>query len=849
MSSLKETVLLIDGHSLAFRAFYALPELTAPDGTPTNMLHGFLSMLLKTQSTWNPDATIIVFDAPTETFRHVIYPDYKKGRKPTPEAYKTQIPILQELLKLMGYPLVIRDGVEADDVIASIACRAASEGDAALILSSDKDLFQVLREGVRFVRPIKGISAFQTYDETSFHDEYGFAPSSMPDYLALLGDSIDNVPGVPGIGEKNGRRLISEYETLENLYEHLESLKPAVRTKLAENRERAYSSRDLIRLRCGLSVEKGDLSAENANPSEAEKFCQRLGLQKIVGQLRGKGAPAAVEAIVEEAPVAFGPDEEASLEELLREDSLAVVSNCLSSREGEAKAVLVSSRDGRTWRGEALPPILAEWTPGRFIVTDDYKNILSHFGGTLRAPDDVFDLKTAHYLLHPDLASHEYHAVVSSADLPASAGGAPWALLDRLSAGLDGYMGLSDVMKRIDLPLLPVLVDMERYGIRADKEGLILLGNELEERIASIEKAVRAYAGTEINLNSPKQVATLLFETLSLPPLKETKTGLSTDVHVLEELAAMTTIDATVPKLLLEHREVTKLLTGFVVPLRCAAESGEGIIHGIFEAATTGTGRLSSREPNLQNLPAYGQWAAKLKTRLIPHENGRIFVSADYSQIELRVLAHLSGEERLKEAFAAGRDIHTETASLIWNMLPEMVSPELRRMAKMVNFGILYGMSAFGLASRLGISRPEASKIIERYFSALPRVQGYIEESVEEAGRRGYTRTYAGRIRPLAEVPAGSRDKGTIKRIAVNSPIQGTAADIARTAMIRFGERFPADGDIRLVLQVHDSLVCECPETNRDLVMSELVRIMEDAAILSVPLRAEPKSGDTFAAV
>ena len=849
MSSLKETVLLIDGHSLAFRAFYALPELTAPDGTPTNMLHGFLSMLLKTQSTWNPDATIIVFDAPTETFRHEIYPDYKKGRKPTPEAYKTQVPLLQELLKMMGFPLVIRAGVEADDVIASIACRSASEGDTALILSSDKDLFQVLREGIRFVRPIKGISSFQTYDEKSFHEEYGFAPSSMPDYLALLGDSIDNVPGVPGIGEKTGRQLISEYETLDNLYDHLESLKPAVRTKLGGNRERAYASRDLIRLRCGLSVEEADLSAEAANLPEAEKLCRRLGLQKIVGQLRGKSIPEAAENTVEEIEVFLGPDEDASLEDLLREDSLAIVSNCLSSREGEAKTALVSSRDGRTWRGATLPEILAEWMPGRFIVTDDYKHILSHFGDTSRVPSEAFDLKTAHYLLHPDMSAHDYQALVSSANLPASAGGTPWVLRDRFSSGIDGYRGLSDVMKRIDIPLLPVLVDMERYGIRAEKNGLDVLGNELEERIASIEKAVRAYAGTAINLNSPKQVATLLFETLSLPPLKETKTGLSTDVHVLEELAAMTTIDATVPKLLLEHREVTKLLSGFVVPLRSASESGQGIIHGIFEAATTGTGRLSSREPNLQNLPAYGPWAAKLKACLIPHEKGRTFVSADYSQIELRVLAHLSGEERLKEAFAAGRDIHTETASLIWNMLPEMVSPELRRMAKMVNFGILYGMSAFGLASRLGISRPEASKIIERYFSALPRVQGYIEESVEEAGRRGYTRTFAGRIRPLAEVPAGSRDKGTIKRIAVNSPIQGTAADRARTAMIRFGERFPADGEIRLVLQIHDSLVCECPEESTDTVMSELVRIMENSAALSIPLRAEPKSGGSFAFV
>ena len=847
MIFLTRTVLLIDGHSLAFRAFYALPELSAQDGTPTNLLHGFMSMLLKTQDTWNPDSTIVVFDAPAETFRHKMYPDYKKGRKPTPESYKIQISLLQELLRMTGYPLVIREGVEADDVIASIACRIASEGNVSIILSSDKDLFQILRDGVRIIRPIRGITTFNTYDENSFRDEYGFPPSSMPDYLALLGDSIDNVPGVPGIGEKTGRQLISDYETLENLYDHLGSLKPSTGAKLDQNRDRAYSSRELIRLRCELSFGQDAQSAEAVDPSRAGEFCRRLGLQKILGQLHVRQK----EVIAEPRAGYTQPSHvvEVSSEDLFGEAELALVHTLSESEMGGEEEISVSSRDGRTWKGSTLPPLLVERMKRVSLVTDDYKRVLSSIPSGVPVPKSVFDLKTAHYLLHPDIPAHDYQSLLSSGDIPASAKATPWALKDFLASGLDACDGLSDVMTTIDIPLLPVLRDMECYGIRADRERLGELSEKLGERISSIEREIRSYAGTEINLNSPKQVATLLFETLSLPPLKETKTGFSTDVHVLEELAAMTTIDATVPRLLLEHREATKLLTGFAVPLRNAADPESGIIRGVFESTTTGTGRLSSRDPNLQNLPAYGEWASKLKECLVPHDEARVFVAADYSQIELRILAHLSGEERLREAFAAGRDIHTETASLIWNMVPEMVSPELRRTAKMVNFGILYGMSSFGLASRLGISRPEASKIIDRYFSALPRVRRYIEESFEDARLRGYTRTVAGRIRPLAEVPLNQRDKGSLKRIAVNSPIQGTAADIARVAMLRFHGRFSGDPDTKLVLQIHDSLVCECREADMEKVTEELVRIMEGAANLDIPLKVEPKHGNSLAAV
>ncbi|NLB83826.1 MAG: DNA polymerase I, partial [Synergistaceae bacterium] len=349
--------------------------------------------------------------------------------------------------------------------------------------------------------------------------------------------------------------------------------------------------------------------------------------------------------------------------------------------------------------------------------------------------------------------------------------------------------------------------------------------------------------GERVNLNSPKQVGWLLFEKIGLPAGKSTKTGYSTDVSVLEGLAALGKPFDEVPLLLLEYRELSKMLSGFVQPLVKSALSGKGIIHSTFEPAVTGTGRLSSRDPNLQNLPSFGEWSRRIKEGLRPHEKGRMFVSADYSQIELRVLAHVSGEERLKEAFAAGRDIHRETASWVFNTEGSLVTQELRRIAKMINFGLLYGMSSFGLAQRLVISRQEASSIIKRYFEALPGVKQYLENSFEEAKKRGYTRTLRGRIRPLGEVSVSPRDRDGLRRVAVNTPLQGTAADIARKAMIDFETYYPASGNVRLVLQVHDSLVCECPLEDADEVERNLRRIMESAAVLTVPLKVESKKG------
>jgi DNA polymerase-1 len=540
-------------------------------------------------------------------------------------------------------------------------------------------------------------------------------------------------------------------------------------------------------------------------------------------------------------------------EELLDARELAIVLFHTGKYPPEAESAELHLSDDRgrhaVRRGIELSPDFWTRLAGKKLYVNDCKELMACFGPGAFRECEIWDLKTAHYLLHPDVPSHALKDLYPGAE---ESGGATflWRAARELNMEIRRYDGLPDLMDRIDLPLIPVLIEMERKGIRLSPATFAGLQKELEERVTSIEGEIAARAGEEINLNSPKQVAWLLFERLGLPGGAKTKgkTGLSTSASVLEGLADLDLPHSDVPRLMLEHRELTKMLNGFAVPLQKAAGTGGGVVHTTFEAAFTGTGRLSSRDPNLQNLPAFGHWSRRLKEGLVP-EPGRVFVAADYSQIELRILAHLSGEERLMDAFRSGRDIHRETAAWVFSTPPGDVTPELRRVAKMINFGLLYGMSSYGLADRLGIERGEASGVITRYFAALPGVRSYLEASASEAQDRGYTRTLFGRIRPIGEAARGIRDRNAIKRVAVNTPIQGTAADIARRAMLDFDRAFPPDGEVRLFLQIHDSLVCECPAERADEVGETLCRVMKAAATLSIPLEVELKKGQSLADV
>ncbi len=838
----KKKLLLVDGHGLAFRAFYAIRELNAPDGTPTNAIVGFFNMLQKIKDEWEPDLYGIIFDAPGPTFRHEAYEDYKAGRKPTPPEFKTQLPLILELLDVMGAPVVVRDGVEADDVIASSACAAAEQGMDTLVLSSDKDVLQILDREIEVLRPVRGISSFVKMDGGSFTEEYGFPPSSMPDYLALLGDTVDNVPGVPGVGDKTARKLLGKYVTLEGIYDNLAELKGAMKTRLEGNREQAFKSRELTRLLCDTEE---DLSVYEPRPADTERFlklCRRLGLKSLASRfLQERDGPGAER---ESAPGGASFEGIVLLPVIEGRYPMHLSASELFLREGEGEIRRVAAEE----RGELFARLSEAGAP---VLMPDFKEAAACFGPGFVPLELARDFKTAHYLLHPDATHHAPETVMEGyADLPPEGrAGLLAGEYGAMSERMKGYPGLEELMLGLDMPLIPVLVEMERYGIRCSSDALFSLDSDLSGRLSGIEEDIASKAGERINLNSPKQVAWLLFEKLGLPPGKKTKTGYSTDISVLEGLSSLGPPFDEVPNLLMEHRELSKMLSGFVQPLAKAAEFGKGVIHGIFEPAVTGTGRLSSREPNLQNLPTFGHWAVRVKESLMPHEEGRMFIAADYSQIELRILAHLSGDKRLLDAFASGRDIHTETASWVFSTEPGLVTPELRRVAKMINFGLLYGMSTFGLASRLSIGRQEAASIIGRYFGALPGVKDYLEAGYNEAKERGYTKTIAGRVRPLDEVATSPRDRDALRRVAVNTPIQGSAADIARRAMIDFSRRYSSDRSVRLMLQVHDSLVCECPVEKAVEVEAELVRIMEGAATLSVPLKAEAKMGKNLSEV
>ncbi len=855
----RKKILLIDGHGIAFRAFYAVPQLNAPDGTPTNALVGFFNMFAKVWHDQEPDEIYTAFDMKGPTFRHQLYPEYKGTRKPTPEEFKVQVPLLRNMLPLLGVHVMERQTVEADDLIGSAAVQFSRRGDEILILTSDKDIMQVLRPGVRIIRPGKGVSTFDEYTAESFAEKYGFPPEKMVDYLSLMGDSVDNIPGVPGVGEKTAAKLLIKYGSIEEIIAHVSELTPAMRKKFAEHGGQAIENRLLTQLKCDEDLSEFTESTPVRNLEEFAKICAELGMRTAA---RAFGAPkadrnapavhAAESPALSDRAQDISPAGMIPLDTILEAPRLAID---IDERRAEkvyritpeilrGQPVILAAPDGSWWKGTLsdLAPRLDRLLQNEVICLDA-KALCSlmeqpRLGG-------LWDIKTAWYLLHPDLETYDAAKEMNLAFSPRRA-----LNLFGLFRALKGEISrqeMTSVMKDIDQPLIPVLIDMERRGIRVDQEKMRDLASELDEQLTVITAEVYKSAGGEINLNSPRQIGTLLFETLGLPAVKKTKTGYSTDVSVLERLRDIYGETCRVPAQLLEYRELQKMASGFVQPLLAASEA-DGVIHSTFEALTTGTGRLSSRDPNMQNLPAYSGWGARIRKCLVPSQEGNCFVAADYSQIELRVLAHLSGDARLIDIFNSDRDIHTETAAMIFGLPGDAVTKELRRSAKTVSFGLIYGMSAFGLASRLDTDRRTAENIINAYFEAMPGVREYVEASKQKSLLDGYTSTLYGRRRPLDEISTGSRTKDHQKRVAINAPIQGTAADITKIAMNKAAEHFAGSG-VHMVLQVHDSIVCECPEDRAEQTAQELCEVMEHAAQLSVPLKTERSGGKTLATV
>ena len=792
----RKTFLFIDGHGLAHRGYEAMKEknFTAPDGTPTGMIFTFMNMLYKVQNDYRPDCTVIVFDAGGKTFRHDFLPEYKANREKLDDAFKIQLPILQDLLRFHGHNVISQAGIEADDIIASLSKFAESQGHDVMIVSSDKDFFQLLDENIKVIRTNKrGISDAKFYDVKEFHDEYGFLPSSMTDYLAIVGDDSDNIKGVTGVGKIGAAKVLSQFPTLEKIFENINKVDTRNRNKFsAFGLEKALWIRDnLIKFKCELFNADENFLNEclnfQADINNAIKLAERLALKRVLEHLN----------------------------KILNGEELFIPSQKSPPLAPTSKIV---------------EPVAPECD----LITRNLKSELKTTPGKFANNPKVWDFKTAYYMLHPDTTEGNFQKFIDELKN-----------FEETAAKLEGeilsYDRLHDVMTKIDLPLIPVLNQMEDHGVRLAPEKFSVIQNELEEKILNIEAEIIQTTGVRINLKSPRQVSWLLFNTLGFTPEAKTKSkeSYSTDAAVLEKLSKLP--NGQIPALILEHRELMKMLSGFVMPLQNAAE-GDNVIHTTFLPTSTGTGRLSSKDPNLQNIPAYGNWAEKIKSGLIPVTPGNIFVSADYSQIELRVLAHMSGEEKLIEAFKNGRDIHTETASWVFGTAPEFVTPESRRAAKMINFGLLYGMSVFGLAERLGVSRTEAGEIMEKYFNALPGIQDFLEKSVNEALERGYSKTLAGRIRPVNEISGRGQAR---ERALINSPIQGTAADIARRAMIEFAAHCAG----KLFLQVHDSLVCECSRQEADEIAEILSTVMKSSGGEIKHLEVQIKIGESLSDV
>ncbi|MFH1039515.1 MAG: DNA polymerase I [PVC group bacterium] len=864
-----ERLLLIDGMSNAYRAFYAIRGLTTSRGRPTNAVFGFIKILLKILAEYDPDYVAIAADVKGPTLRHEQYREYKARRKPMPSDLADQLPLIRRAARGYGIPWLEIPGYEADDILAVLAGRARERGLQTYILTGDKDMLQLVDETVQVISPHQD---GKLYDARAVEERYGVGPSGIGDILALMGDGIDNIPGVPGVGEKTAVNLLKEYHTLEGVLAHAGEIKgKRLRESLIAYADQARFSRRLVELKADapLQCDWEELRRKEPDREQLRELFGELEFRQLLEELLPEpGSAVAVRRVADEASCRPLAEELAAAGEFaLRPaaDSPDVMIGKLqglavSCRTGEA--AFIDLKDGLHREGmlSVLRPLLEGERPGK--ITHDVKfliHVLINEGIHLRGA--LWDSLLASYLLHPSRPGHGLpdlswtflgRAIALAREDAGGAGGDDRIrfLCEECAAARDlkpvlqkemEEKKLLELMGKMELPLSWVLVTMERNGIRLDREQFSVLSRSLEDELRSLTAQMYDLAGEEFNLNSPKQLRKILFDKLGLPPQKKTKTGYSTDVGVLQNLAARHPL----PALLLQYRRLFKLKSTYLDPLPGLINRETGRIHTTFHQAVTATGRLSSSNPNLQNIPIRGELGKKVRRAFIPDPDGWRFLSADYSQIDLRVLAHLSRDPLLMEAFRKNEDIHAFTASQIFSLPIEEVTPEMRRRAKTVNFGIIYGMGAFGLSRDLGISFGEAEAFIREYFEKYTGVAAFIAGAIAEAKERGYVTTIFNRRRYLPELHS---DQDSLRRFgertAVNTPIQGSSSDIIKLAMIEIANRLRDQGlPGRLLLQIHDDLLFESPPGELD-ALAEMVRgAMEGVVALSVPLKVDLKTG------
>lgn len=839
-------LMVIDGNSIMNRAFYGIRLLSTKDGRFTNALVGFLNIYDKLKKQAEPDGVVVAFDLHAPTFRHRLYDGYKAGRRSMPEELREQMPIIKELLPLMGCTVLEMEGYEADDILGTLAYAAAAQGDECVIATGDRDAFQLIGERVSvwLAATRQGQPETVVMDQAALEEKYGLSPAQMIDLKALMGDASDRIPGVAGVGEKTALSLVKQFGDLDTLYEQVETaeLRPALRQKLIDGRENAFLSRTLGTICCEVPVDT-DITQYRYRPVQREALARRLASLELFRLIERWGlndvtaaseAVDAVEsdtaAIQETAPEAVwaAAREDGRLTVLFADDDTAQV------LAGNAWAT-VSAADDTLWA------LLCDSAVDK--ITHDYKAVAARALARGAEPTGVsMDTMLAVYLLNP--LAKDYSLDRLAAEY-AVAGQAPVHTLARLADTLTPLLTEQNQMtllREMELPLAAVLAEMERLGVAVDAAGIAAFGEALTDEIDRLQAAVWRAAGYEFNLNSPKQLAKALFEDMGLPAGKKTKSGYSTNADVLEKLRA----EHAVVDDLLNYRTLTKLKSTYCDGLQKQV-GADGRIHSSFNQTETRTGRISSTEPNLQNIPVRQELGRELR-RFFRARPGWKLVDADYSQIELRVLAHMAGEETMKAAFNNGEDIHRITAAQVFGVPEELVTSQMRSHAKAVNFGIIYGIGAHSLSQDIGVSYAEAKAYIEGYLRHYSAVAGFMERMVEQAKVAGYAETLFGRRRPLPELRAGNAVmRGFGERVARNAPIQGTAADIIKFAMIRVRDRLRQEGlQARLLLQVHDELIVEAPQAEVAAVETLLREEMEHAAALSVTLTVDVHSGDTW---
>lgn len=948
-------LMLIDGHSILNRAFYAIPPLTAPDGTPTGAIYGFLNILFKFIDEEKPNKLIVAFDRSEPTFRHEKYKEYKGTRKSMDHDLRVQVPLVKDVLKSMNITIAEKPGYEADDIIGTLSKRMSANGEKVVIVSGDKDLLQLLDDNITMKNPKTraGKTTVDTYTPAELYEEYGVTPEEFVDLKALMGDTSDNIPGAKGIGPKTAMPLIAEYHTVENLLDHIDDIKSkSTAKKLTKSKDNIILSKFLAKIDVDAPIETDIDGAklENLCNDNSMDFLIKLNLKTFVERLKKKGygsdggsdsngtaasdkdvnqpdenamQPASNDDIEElfgelmaESAAANGtadsdraatvtPEKEVHIDDnifnpvgpmtelktveiqdfdeytKLSDDIFENVSNARNasiSLINDGDNVFVSVASGDSIYTVQEPYLSKEQilsgvrelfdrlskADNRESFAKIYVNNINFFIKNLELEtsygfpvDNIFDLGLAAYIVDPNVGNYSYDVLAftylkevleTPKDLKKNV--QKQTVLEAnvlFHSGREVYSKLVSVdgeslYKDVELPTSLVLADMSMQGIRVQKDELNNYTQKLSERIETIREQIIEEAGVDFNISSPKQLGEVLFDRLHLPHGKKTKTGYSTAADVLESLAPEYTIVANV----LEYRTLTKLKSTYGEGLVAFIEP-DGRIHGEFNQTVTATGRISSSQPNLQNIPIRMEIGRQIRKVFVP-KDGCVFLDADYSQIELRVLAHMSGDEKLINAYRSAEDIHTMTASQVFHVPVDMVTPEMRRNAKAVNFGIIYGISSFGLSNDLSISVSEAKQYIDSYFHTYPKIKTFLDNLVQSAKDKGYSETILGRKRPIPELSSKNfRLRSFGERVAMNAPIQGTAADIMKIAMIRvFNELYSRNLKSRLILQVHDELLIETYKDEVDEVKSILEEAMTKAVELKVPLMIETGEGDNW---